>query len=316
MLNGPCAVDAFADGIGEVAERFRSFVAKPIPGIPAFADAGAELFFTRENFGRDSIGMFAGQPAQANELGEENFLRQRACEGVIRDEFGMLFQRNSGTVVDCGLLAAVHAKTAKGLARVGEIAVFKQMKPHFEVNDLAKFGIEPAPAILFAEKNCGGFADEILIIQETGRDDFAAIVAPIFQGAPKINGMGVFVQDGPRRRGERGGGMAFHQGNHFAKGLRVAKFVIAKEEFDVVAARLFEAMVPVVDHPEIGCVDGKPDAAVATGKRFDDFSGVVSGAVVENQQLEIAKVLREHGFNGFADEARVVVRRDQDTDCG
>ena len=316
LEGSPGAVHAFSDGVAEVAKRFGGFVADPVPGIPAFADASAELFFAGDNLGREGVGMFAGQPAQAHELGEENLLRQRAREGVIRDEFGMLLQRNSGTVVDGGLLASVDAKAAKRVAGVGQVAVFKKMKPHFEVHDLTKFGIKAALGIFFTEENGRGFADEIPIIQETGRDDFAAIVASIFQSAPKIDCLGVFIQDGPGRGGERDGRMSFHQGNHFAKGLRVAKFVVAEEEFDVMAVCLFEAMVPIVDHSKVGGVDGETDAVVAAGKWFDDFGGIVGRTVVEDEQFEIAKVLRERGFYGFADKARVIICRNQDADCG
>ena len=82
------------------------------------------------------------------------------------------------------------------------------------------------------------------------------------------------------------------------------------------ASRLFEAMVPVVYHAEIRCIDRETDAAVSSGEGFHDLGSVVGRAIVGDEQFEIAKVLREHGFNRFADEACVIVRRNEDADRG
>jgi len=110
--------------------------------------------------------------------------------------------------------------------------------------------------------------------------------------------------------------MLAQQRNHFAQGARVGQFVVAKQEFYVFTAGLMEAMIPVVDHSQIGGMGGKTHTPVAGAKRPHDLGGIVGGTIVGDQQLKVLKILRQHRFNGLGQKAGVIIRRNQDADPG
>jgi hypothetical protein len=88
------------------------------------------------------------------------------------------------------------------------------------------------------------------------------------------------------------------------------------KEFDIFAPGLLQAMIPVVGHAQIGGIDGKMHARVPGAKRPHDLGRVVGGTIVGDHQLKVLEVLRQHRLNGLRQIARIIIRRDQNTDFG
>ena len=84
--------------------------------------------------------------------------------------------------------------------------------------------------------------------------------------------------------------------------------VVGIEEGEVVAARGGDAGVPGHGHALVLL----PEHADAIAVRGQDLGGRVGGAVVDDDDLERCVALPEGAVDGLGEEARVVVRRDND----
>src|SRR5574341_2523820 len=74
--------------------------------------------------------------------------------------------------VRTGLLLRMDPEGAERIVEVRKIALFQDMEPHLEVNQLLVARVEPAAGVFFPEQDHGRFADVVLLLQKTSLDDF------------------------------------------------------------------------------------------------------------------------------------------------
>ena len=83
------------------------------------------------------------------------------------------------------------------------------------------------------------------------------------------------------------------------------------EESDVGAFGLFQAMIEVVDDPDIAAVADVPDPVVV--ERVHDRGGIVGGGIVRDDQFEILKRLGQDACDRIFEKSRALIRRDAHT---
>lgn len=87
-----------------------------------------------------------------------------------------------------------------------------------------------------------------------------------------------------------------------------ARDVVGVEPRHVLAGCVVQRAIQRGGETEPHVVPEHPDSSIV-----EAFDGLV-GRVVDDDELEVAERLREHTADGFAEEARVVVRREQNGD--
>jgi len=232
---------------------------------------------------------------QMKQNGENDFARELRLHGMAGDEQRVFLPCDAGAGVALGLLERMAAKGAERFARVSQVSLVQQMKPHLDIHNLPVSRIKPPPGVRFAKQDRGRFAHQVFsVLHQTSRDDFPAIVTAFGQGPPNINHFGLLIQNDPGRRRQSRRGMPFQQCNHFAQGLGVAKFVVPEQKLYVFSPGLFQAAIPIVDHSQIGGIDRKTNPRLPRTIGLDNRGGVVGRAVVHDEHFEVPEVLRQH----------------------
>src|SRR5258708_31432600 len=92
--------------------------------------------------------------------------------------------------------------------------------------------------------------------------------------------------------------------------------IVAKNIFDVLTARLFQAPIPIFNHAEVLLVQFKSDAFIATRVASDNFGAVVSRSVITHQEFEIDVFLREDRIQSLRQISPIVIRGNEDAHLG
>src|SRR6266446_6850659 len=74
---------------------------------------------------------------------------------------------DAGAPVHLGLLCRMLTESAKRFSDIRQAALFQEVKPHFQVQQLLELRVVPAPSLSFAEHRQRGLAEEVGILMET-----------------------------------------------------------------------------------------------------------------------------------------------------